>query len=261
MPKILAVLAGVCCLMLSVAAPVALAGSLEEGVTHAWQGEINGKIPVSLWLEAKGDLLTGEIVYTKTGSNKPIRLLGTRENDTLMVHEMLPNGTISGRIHGKAEGDTFTGKWTAPDKVTEKKDGTYSTREGKTYSITLTKSGTKPGSYSWDMDPKKVTGTYEYSYGAYQGTGKAVIYSFGGGKAEIDVNAYTGAPSFNMAELDKTQVTVQGNTITHELEETCAFTARLYNDFLVITHELEKNCSGYFGRNANLAGTYLRQAK
>ena len=261
MRKRLAVLAGVFCLMLSVTIPVALAASLEEGVTHLWQGEINGKIPVSLWFEAKGNLLAGEIVYTKTGSNKPIRLLGTMENNTLMLHEMLPDGTISGRIHGNVGGDSFTGKWTAPDKVTEKKNGTYSTREGKTYSISLAKSATQPGSYAWNMDPKKVTGTYTYSHGAHQGSGKAVIYSFGGGKAEMGVNTNIGAPSFNMADLDKTQVAVQGNTITHELEEDCAFTALLYNDFLVITHAREKNCANYFGRNASLAGTYLRQAK
>ena len=253
---------GAFCLILSVTVPVSFAAPLKEGVTFVWQGEINGKIPISLWLEAKNDLIAGEIIYTKTGSNKPIRLLGTMEEDnTLLLYEMLPDGTISGRIQGRVEGNAFTGKWSAPDKVTEKKNGSYATKEGKTYSISLSEASTKPGSYLWEMKQQNGIGTYRYSCGNYQGSGEAIIYSFGGGKAEIGINTTIGAPSFNMADMDKTQVTVQGNTITHELADDCAFTAQIYNDFLMIKHDREKSCQGYFGRNADLAGIYLKQTK
>ncbi|WDU64791.1 hypothetical protein LRS56_10140 [Pseudomonas poae] len=39
-------------------------------------GTLNGKIPVQLWYQQQGAVLIGEVRYTKSGSGKPIKLVG-----------------------------------------------------------------------------------------------------------------------------------------------------------------------------------------
>ncbi|PMY57970.1 hypothetical protein C1Y32_32320, partial [Pseudomonas sp. FW126-L8] len=45
------------------------------------RGTLDDKIPVELWWQRQGDVYVGEVRYSKTGSGKPIRLVGNTYED------------------------------------------------------------------------------------------------------------------------------------------------------------------------------------
>ena len=263
MKKTLLLVVAACLYTLCATPPLAADGKSDQAQRYSLQGEINAKIPVSVWLEIKDGLIAGELIYTKTGSNSPVRILGTSESDgtELRIYEIFPDGIVTGIIDGALKDGAFAGTWSGPGKMKESADGEYSFTEGKSYPIILRKSDAKPGSVVWNADPAHIPGTYRYSHGKNMRQGEVVIHSVDNAAAELEIHSVTNAPSFNMADIDKRQCTVAGNSIICEADETCAFSIRLAGNFLTIDYLEGRYCEGYFGRNAYVTGTYLKMAK
>ncbi|MDL2313522.1 hypothetical protein LJC36_00910 [Desulfovibrio sp. OttesenSCG-928-C14] len=131
-------------LLLLLCASGTLTATLEDVQRHAWQGEINNTIPVSVWFEIRDGLIVGELIYTNTKEKKPIRLLGKVEaTGELRMQEMLPDGLISGMISGKIAQDSFEGTWSTAGKfATKGKTNKYI--EGKRYRLRLSKAYPPP---------------------------------------------------------------------------------------------------------------------
>ncbi len=81
-------------------------------------GTLNGKIPVQLWYQQQGAVLIGELRYTKSGSGKPIKLVGELgeygDQSFVYLHEYADDGHQTGiwRITRETvEPYAYSGTW------------------------------------------------------------------------------------------------------------------------------------------------------
>ncbi|MBU6957014.1 hypothetical protein KRR23_04555 [Pseudomonas sp. CVAP len=86
-------------------------------------GTLNGKIPVEIWYQDQGEVLIGEVRYTKGGSGEPIKLVGSREaygdDNFVYLHEYADDGRQTGiwRITRQTiEPHNYTGTWVSGAK-------------------------------------------------------------------------------------------------------------------------------------------------
>jgi hypothetical protein len=242
------------------AAPDGAAGGI-----RAWQGDINGTIPVQVWYAQQGDVLVGEIVYSNTKNKTPIRLIGakSREHNVLVLDEMFSDGLVTGTLSGSITGGLFTGTWRAPQKArdTTGKGGPYTITEGKEYPLRLALVDAPEKTVAWKHNPEEVAGTYRYSYGKNNAFGTLALQPVGNGEVELEIHSSTSAPAFNMADVEKRKERIAGDRIVCELEDSCAFAIQLFKDFVVVDYIDNRNCVGYFGRGAGVAGRYVKQAR
>lgn len=90
---------------------------------QSFSGTLNGNLPVELWYQENGAVLIGEVRYTRSGSGKPITLVGSRgdydDKSYVYLHEFTDDGRRTGiwRIT-VAETDPlrFTGEWIKPEQ-------------------------------------------------------------------------------------------------------------------------------------------------
>ncbi|MDO7899369.1 XAC2610-related protein [Pseudomonas citrulli] len=82
------------------------------------KGTLGGKVPVELWYQEQGALVTGEVRYTKSGNGKPIRLAGFMDNEGddsyAILQEFADDGHQTGiwRItQEQVEPYGYTGTW------------------------------------------------------------------------------------------------------------------------------------------------------
>jgi hypothetical protein len=112
-------------------AGIALAGVLAQGAaagwtklpssfTRAYEGEIDGKLPVRLVLTKKGQQVTGSYVYTWVG--KPLKLQGTINGEgAFTLEEFDPAGKKTGSFQGEFEAPTrLGGSWSGPNSAEPK---------------------------------------------------------------------------------------------------------------------------------------------
>lgn len=68
------------------------------------RGTLNDKIAVELWWQRQGEIYIGEVRYDKTGSGKPIRLMGESLDDgRVLLHELTDDGVTTGDWYLKEE--------------------------------------------------------------------------------------------------------------------------------------------------------------
>ena len=86
-------------------------------------GTLNGKIPVQLWYQQQGAVLIGELRYTKSGSGKPIKLVGDQgeygDQSFIYLHEYADDGRQTGiwRITRETvEPYAYAGTWVSGAK-------------------------------------------------------------------------------------------------------------------------------------------------
>ena len=252
----------VCVLTMLVSCTFAFApnGFTAPAGEYAWQGTINSTIPVSVWFAIKDDLVVGELTYTKTGSNKPIRLIGKVNPDDgrLDLRERLPDGTVTGIIDGSIKKDTFEGTWTGPGKIKESGNN-YERIDGKIFPVILKKSDDASKKYTWATG--NAVGKYAYSYGKHQYRGMATIHAADDTSINVEIFSVTSAPSFNQAQLDAVDCPREGNAYLCDMEANCAVTVRIFDDFISVDQVKDRYCTGYFGMNAHVTGTYIKLAQ
>ena len=236
-------------------------GTVPVAERTLWTGEINGKIPVSVWFEHKDGLATGELVYVNSKARTPFRLLGTYdtsgESPSLSLKEMLPGGLVTGMISASIKDGVLEGFWMAPEKI--KETGTrYTIKEMQQYPLKLTKAGTAPGSFHWEHSPESVTGRYAYTYGPHHNSGTLDITSTPDGGVSVEIHTHTAAPAFNMADVDPTPGERTGNRIVCSVDDSCAFEVLLFSDFAKVSTLKGRECDGWFGRGAYIDGDYQK---
>ncbi|MCD7036891.1 hypothetical protein LRQ11_31620 [Pseudomonas sp. MAFF 311095] len=86
-------------------------------------GTLNGKIPVQLWYQQQGAVLIGEVRYTKSGSGKPIKLVGEQGEYDGKAFDYLFEYTDDGHQTGiwritqeTVEPYRYSGSWVAGGK-------------------------------------------------------------------------------------------------------------------------------------------------
>lgn len=238
-----------------------------ETQRYGWQGNINNNIPVTVWFEVRDGIIAGEITYTKTGANKPIRLLGQVGNSGWAMQEILPDGQVTGIITGKINGDVFEGHWMGPGTV--KKKGSWHERvDGKTFPIRLTQISAPAKTVNWNCDPASLEGEYLYTYGIDNRKGVLSVSEAKGGSVEFNIDAHIGAPSFNLAQfpwgdpdIKNAHGALRGNRIVQEVDDTCAFEVLFFSDFAAVRYLDGKYCSGRFGAGASISGEFLKQSR
>ena len=211
-----------------------------------WSGTLNNKIPINLKYSISGEIITGEITYLKTKSKIPIKIIGTIEEDkSYRILEFENNGNISGIITGKPTEKDFSGSWFSP-------------KSRKSLNLKLTNPTKKQISLTQNVIISDANYHYGYSEKGYQGDFE--IKKLKNNKYEFSILSVTGEPSRNIAEIDETEVNIEGNSFRYKLpeEKNCEFQVTFYSEFVVIKYT-KGDFEGQFGHNATIEGIYLKQ--
>jgi hypothetical protein len=207
---------------------------------QTYDGFINGKIPISLSLTFDANIVYGTLIYKKVG--QPIKVIGTLENEDILLHEFATKADITGVYYGKKKSDEISGTWSSPN--------------GKEMSFSLKKIITtlmnKP-------ENKSVTGSYAYSFGKDGGTGNLYVQQVGNDKIIVEIQTVNGPPSYNQAIVEKKSLKLVGTEAIYENNEfgKCKFKLSFFEDGANIIYLNEAYDCG-FGNGASVVGNYLK---
>ncbi|WP_260958583.1 XAC2610-related protein [Pseudomonas citri] len=82
-----------------------------------FSGTLNAKIPVDVWYQEQGAVIIGEVRYTRGGSGKPIKLVGSRDDSdetAITLYEYADDGRQTGiwrLARQQVEPYDYTGTW------------------------------------------------------------------------------------------------------------------------------------------------------
>lgn len=235
--------------------------SPSANVEHtAWIGTIDGDIPISMWLAEQDGHIRGELVYDRVG--EPITLLGRRhDGGFVLVREFARDGRVTGTLSFVDDGDraaSIEGSWDDLDLVLD--------HVGRPESEFRFDPEFLPGVYTFQFAPfgEAVEGFDDPAWGA---SGWLQIQTFGG-RILIEIQNTRGAPGYNLAVIDQTDVLLAGqNTLVFDSDHPwsdhvavdCAFEITAYAGFAFIDHIGERWDCG-FGLGAGVEGAYLLTA-
>jgi hypothetical protein len=211
---------------------------------RTYDGTVNDKYPVSLTLTTYDNLAYGTLAYKRTGL--PIRVVGSLEGENLLLHEFDSKATISGIFNGKASAKGYLGTW-FPAKAKAKE---------LTFSLTQTSKQPAPAPPAFNL-----TGTYGYNFGKEEEApaGQLLVQQIGADKIVIAMDANRGAPSYNMATIEKTTLKLRGNQAIYSNKEygKCTIKLTFFEGGASIVYVGEDyNCG--FGNAATVTGNYLK---
>ena len=124
-----------------------------------WKGKLNTKTNILLHYQIQDDLIFGEISYLDTKEKKPIRIIGTIEEDSsIRLLEFNNKGNITGIITGFSKDEELTGNWFSPKTKEES-------------SLNLNRIDTILENENIETNLENVIGDYHYQYSeaGYQG--------------------------------------------------------------------------------------------
>ena len=211
---------------------------------YKFEGKLGNRIPISMWFMMKDSVLKGELVYLNTAHRQPITILGTIENTgDITIDEFTKTGDITGEFKAMFKGNSLAGEWLNP--VTK-----------KMFNYILKRKDTTITAANKNLEPEEINGEYEYNFGENGGAGGIDIKHISGGNYLIGVNCVTPYPPANVAEVEKTVVSMSGNTIIYT-DSDCSskFRIRVFKDFVVINDIIYGNC---FGVGAYVAGIFIK---
>lgn len=205
------------------------------------EGTLNGKIPIRMTLTQDGTALFGSMVYVKKGI--PITVIGTLYDENLLLHELMPDGTVTGIYSATAKGKAFVGSWMSPKNP------------DKELRLQLNETQQKQVPKPSLAD---LTGTYYYSFGEESAFGELLVKQEGK-TLSVAINCITGGPSFHMAIIEKTQLSLAGNTALYATDEygKCRLLITFGKGVAQIDY-LESAYDCGFGARATAAGHYIR---
>jgi len=206
---------------------------------ETFDGVIN-KVPVLMTLTFDDNLIYGTLVYKRVG--QAIKVIGSLENGNVLLHEFDSKAEVSGVFYGTKKGDEITGTWSKPNIQKELNFTLKKTSQIKT-----------------ETDPINVTGTYAYSFGKEAGAGTLSVNQVGREKIIVEMQANRGAPSYNMASIDKTTLKLNGNHAIYENNEfgKCKLKIMFFEGGASIIYQDEAFECG-FGNAATVIGNYLK---
>ena len=217
-----------------------------EVTIEAWQGNIDGNIPVLMWYSKTKGILYGELLYTNQKEPKAIKIIGAeRDGDKYRILEFMPDGMITGIWALTPQVSSVEGEWFSP--TTRKMLGTSLMHIDTAVTIHDISTTTT------------VDGVYSYLYGTDGNSGYLEVKRIDSNNIEIDFQNVTGPPAHNMAFLKDT-VIISNNVAAYSNDEfgQCSFSISFYNDFAIVEYNNGKKDCG-FGHNAFVDGIYLKK--
>ncbi|MCZ4245655.1 hypothetical protein [Pedobacter punctiformis] len=228
------------------------------GICHAQQsnpshnyslsGFINKKIPVELNITVSKNIILGNIRYLNSKAKTPIKIIGElNAENQYVLHEFEKDGNISGNIYAALKDGKLQGDWS-------------STKTDTSYTILLNSKANKnvKPEVILPISPNSLAGKYSYQYGENGYQGSIIIKKLSGNTYSYDIGSVTHAPGRNIADASGKAV-LKNNQFLIEINKSCRFIVKFYNDFLTITEgrpDQLNDCQ--FGHNATLEGTYLK---
>jgi hypothetical protein len=229
----------------------------------AWNGRIGKNIPISVWFEVRSDgLIAGELLYTRTGSGKPILLLGqyNKEYNQFIMEEYQPDGFQSGMIGGIVnENGIFEGNWSV---IKNTKNGTVS----KDYAMILDNVIDFPKEKKSLLQPAKledIGGEYSYyhTHGGGGERGGSINVKRNEESVRFDISVYDPNLADASNENDDNPVKLVENKFSYVIKEcNYSFECEFFNDFVYI-RDLGEPTSDCFGANTSLIGVYIKNKK
>ncbi|XZF14591.1 hypothetical protein ACTHGU_00490 [Chitinophagaceae bacterium MMS25-I14] len=213
-----------------------------------WEGKINNRIPVLVRIRYEADSsISGEVIYTAVKHPEPILLLSsghTSEPGKIYLQEFSKKGDITGMWSGTIKNRHFTGKWYG------KKDLPFDLVQKDT---------------AWtgkDLKAKEIEdGSYSFQYPDEGAMGEFTIHRINDRQAEFEISVNRGAPSYNMGDIYKDTISVDGNKAVYTQSDTtyghCAFTLSFYNGYALINYNEDAYECG-FGMGVTVDGIYIK---
>lgn len=208
-----------------------------------------GKIPIQLELTADGEAVFGTLTYVKKAI--PFSVSGTLIKGDLQFREVQTNGTISGLFmtninkDGRYNFDLIKGDWIGMGK------------KAKNLKFQLTKVSER------DV-PRPVvgvlTGEYSYKYEDKEsGAGSLLVEQIGKNQIAVEFYCVSGGPSYHIADIPKTILTLRDNTATYMSNEfgKCEFVIAFVPGGAVIEYRNDGYDCG-FGMRASVVGSYRK---
>ncbi len=216
----------------------------ESGWASTYQGRLDGKIEASLVLHGLGDVVRGTITYKKSG--KPIMVLGHMNTDgTFFLRELQPDGNITGVMSGTEKSKKLTGTWYAPGTDKEL---------GLDMDVLTVQ---EEGSVTWPYPAKSIAGEYRYHYGK-EGPSGSLGVEQAGSKVKVAFDCNHGAPGYNMAMVEETEIALNGNEARYKMPEMdCEFRIQFFDGFAMVGYVDEQYDCG-FGHNASIEGEFVK---
>lgn len=215
-----------------------------------WQGTIQNNIPVFLHYQIDDNIIIGEITYLNTKDKKPIKLLGSIEDDdNYRLLEFDKTGNITGIITGLPNDSAFSGSWFSP-------------KTRKDLKMNLSAKDTIIKSAAIKATQNEIFGDYYYQYSNEGYQGGLNIKKLKNDKASFDISCVTSDPARNIANVEKDTVTLQGNSFIYKIPEAtnCEFNVKFYKGFVVVKYTKGQECESQFGHNATIEGLYLKKS-
>ncbi|HXA01946.1 MAG TPA: hypothetical protein VNW99_08160 [Cytophagaceae bacterium] len=214
-----------------------------------WKGALNPKnIELTLWLSQKGNILVGEVIYTKSG--KPIKVAGKKDGEYYIIYEFDKAGNITGIYSLQLVNDSLNGSWRSPQNK-------------KSYDF---KSSNTPSSRIMNVDslfrPKPAPlGKYRYSFGDEGGQGVFTCEDVLQDRVHLQLNAVTAAPAYNIATVDDTVafgLSMKATVLEYKTNEgACQFNITFFDNFASIDY-VDNKADCEFGNNAYASGIYSK---
>ena len=207
---------------------------------QTFEGQINGKIAITLALVLEDNLVYGTLRYKVVG--EAIKVIGSVENNKVLLHEFDSKGNVTGVYFGTKKGDVIAGSWTSPS--------------GKEMSFSVKKTAIAPID---KVENKTITGTYAYAFGKEGGSGNIYVRQIDATKAIVEMQAVKGGPSYNQATVEKTTLKLMNNQAVYENKEfgKCKLKMSFFEGGLSIIY-LDEAYECGFGNGASVSGNYLK---
>ncbi|OJU76496.1 MAG: hypothetical protein BGO09_16370 [Bacteroidetes bacterium 47-18] len=232
---------------ISIASPGSAAGQAKSRI--CWRGTLDSKIDILLQYQIAGEIVEGELIYLNTRAKKPIKIIGTVEEDqSLHLLEFEPSGNITGILTGTPTASVFEGSWFSP---LTRKDLPMQLRKVDTFIATQSIT---------TLPANNPEGDYYYQYSEEGTQGALLVRSVGNSRILFEIASVTDAPARNIADVSPDTVTLQGNSFIYTIPETddCTFKVIFYRDFAYIKYT-NGYCNGVFGHNASVDGIFYKQ--
>lgn len=246
------------CLFMAMAAHADVLGE------YSFEGTLGDKIPVKLKFCVNGDdIAVGEIYYPKAKNPAPILVVGSLNEDTdsYFLEEFAPDGTITGVMTFKIEGEgddavITNGVWTNPrtDKTLDMKNFESN---GAFVNVPY---------YLDYEDPQNIGREYAYKlynprYGEIMG---GTVKFRGAGKYKLHWEISNAPGNIAAGKSDPNRPAVLGEA-THDYfnyddanECGYGFSAHFFKKFVVIQSTTGFDTFGCFGNGVTFAGVYIK---
>lgn len=212
-----------------------------------WNGFINKKIPIFIHYAIQDDLIIGEILYLNTKEKKPIKLIGTiQDENSYRLLEFDKKGNITGIIIATPNSTELKGIWVSP-------------KTNKEMPLIVKKDGKAVVSSDYKPIMNNIYGDYHYSYGDFLWNGDFSIEKDKAKNQFFDLISLGKGESPSIAQIERCKIKFNGNSFVYKMpnSENCKLKITFFKDFVYVK-DLGGDCTGEFGMGAYADGIYLK---